>query len=75
MTQRRLTKALLERFGTVNKVRAVSTPLYPGQPIDSHPHAQSIAKLNRQLERADITLEDRETMEAKVSQCLKDGDL
>jgi hypothetical protein len=30
--------------------------------------------LNLQLERADITLEDRETIEAKISHYLKDGD-
>jgi hypothetical protein len=52
----------------------VNTPLDPGQPIDVHPHAQSIAKLNRQLEHVDITLEDREMIEAKISQYLKHGD-
>jgi hypothetical protein len=58
----------------VSKVRAASTPLAPGQHTDLHPHAQSIAQLNRQLERADITLEDPETIEAVISQCLKNAD-
>jgi Reverse transcriptase (RNA-dependent DNA polymerase) len=74
ITQRRMTQTVLERFDTWSKVRVVSTPLDPGQPVDLHPHAQSIAKLNRQLERGDITLEERETVEAKLSQHLKDGD-
>jgi hypothetical protein len=55
-------------------MRAVNMPLDHGQPIDFHPHAQSIAELNPQLERVDITLEDRETIKAKISQYLKDGD-
>jgi hypothetical protein len=59
----------------VNKVRDHNTPLDPDQAIDLHPHVQSIAKLNRQLECADITLEDRETIEAKMSQYLKDRNL
>jgi hypothetical protein len=58
----------------VNTVRGVITRPDPGQPINLHPHAQSIAKVNRQLECADVTLEDLETIEAKLSQCLTDGD-
>jgi hypothetical protein len=39
-----MTKTFLERLGTVNKVRSVNNPLDPGQPIDLHPHVQSIAE-------------------------------
>jgi hypothetical protein len=74
ITQRRMTRNVLERFNTGNKVRAISTPLDHGQPVDLHPHAHSIAKLNRKLDQADISLDERETIEVTISKHLKDGD-
>jgi hypothetical protein len=67
-SERRISKTLLERFGIVYNVKALRNPLDPGQPIELHPHARSIAKLGRQLERADNTLEEREAIATKNSQ-------
>jgi hypothetical protein len=39
LTQRRMTKDVLERFGVTKVSRTAVTPLDPGQPVDLHPHA------------------------------------
>jgi hypothetical protein len=74
LTQRRMTKDVLERFGATKVSRTTVTPLDPGQPVDFHPHAKAIQKLNTQLGNAAIPLEERESIEAKIAALLREGD-
>lgn len=43
MSQRRMIADILTRFNLAES-RPVSTPLYPGQPIASHPHGKAIGQ-------------------------------
>jgi hypothetical protein len=74
ITQRRMTKDLLERFGVTKVARTTVTPLDPGQSVDLHPHAKAIDKLNIQLGRAELPLDERESIEEQISSYLREGD-
>jgi hypothetical protein len=54
--------------------RVTVTPLDPGQPVDFHPHAKAIEKLNSQLDNAALPVEEPESIKAKIAAFLRDGD-
>jgi hypothetical protein len=74
ITQRRMTKDVLDRFGVTKVSRVTVTPLDPGHPIDFHPQAKAIEILNSQLDNAALPVEERESIEAKIAAFLRDGD-
>ena len=74
MTQRRMIHDMLDRFGLSNATQ-VSTPIDPNQVVDSHPHAKAVSKLMAQLEQPDLPLDQRESIESKISHLLTDGEL
>jgi hypothetical protein len=74
ITQRRMTKDALERFGVKKVSTTTVTPLYPGQPVYFHPHAKAIEKLNSPLANAALPLEERKPIEAKIAALHRYGD-
>ena len=74
ITQRRMVHDMLERFGLSNATK-VSTHIDPNQVVDSHPHAKAVSKLMAQLEQPDLPLDQRESIESKISHLLTDGEL
>ena len=73
MSQRRMIYDILARFG-LSEATKVSTPLDPGQPVDVHPHRKAVAKLQKQIESSDLSLDERESLEERISNYLKDGE-
>lgn len=73
MTQRRMILDILDRFDI--PTTPVGTPLDPGQPIAAHPHSKAIERYGVKLEQADLPIEEREALEAKIATLLKDGAL
>ena len=73
MSQRRMIYDILARFGLAEATK-VSTPLDPKQPIDVHPHRKAVEKLQKRIESNELSLDERESLEQRISNYLRDGE-